>query len=95
MGEHVLISVENLIDELGGVNGTGWLSGATVNVYGGFATPALLSLSTCGHPCLGLVRPQTSCRRADDNSVRAVYPSLSPRRQTLESYRHNSSDPSP
>src|SRR4029079_18380626 len=72
VGEHVLISVENLIDEQGGVNGTGWLSGATVNVYGGFATPAFsFPYLTCG------IRPKAGTTASivaatDDNSVRAV-----------------------
>ena len=72
VGQHVLISVENLIDEQGGVNGTGWLSDATVNVYGGFATPAFsFPYLTCG------IRPKAGTTASivaatDDNSVRAV-----------------------
>ena len=72
VGQHILISVENLIDEQGGVNGTGWLSGATVNVYGGFTTPAFsFPYLTCG------VRPKagttaTFVAATEDNSLRAI-----------------------
>lgn len=72
VGQHILISVENLIDEQGGVNGTGWLSGATVNVYGGFATPAFsFPYLTCG------IRPKagttaTIVAATEDNSLRAT-----------------------
>jgi hypothetical protein len=61
-----------LIDEQGGVNGTGWLSGATVNVYGGFTTPAFsFPYLTCG------VRPKagttaTIVAATEDNSLRAI-----------------------
>jgi hypothetical protein len=71
VGQHILISVENLIDEQGGVNGTGWLSDATVNVYGGFTTPAFgFPYLTCG------IRPKAGTTASivaatDDNSVRA------------------------
>ncbi len=72
VGQHILISVENLIDEQGGVNGTGWLSDATVNVYGGFTTPAFSFPSlTCG------IRPKAGTTASivaatEDNSVRAI-----------------------
>jgi len=72
VGEHVLISVENLIDEQGGVNGTGWLSDATVNAYGGFTTPAFsFPYLTCG------IRPKAGTTASivaatEDNTVRAI-----------------------
>jgi hypothetical protein len=72
VGQHIRISVENLIDEQGGVNGTGWLSGATVNVYGGFTTPAFsFPYLICG------VRPKagttaTVVAATEDNSLRAI-----------------------
>src|SRR5262245_18715975 len=74
VGQHIFISVENLIDEQGGVNGTGWLSGAIVNVYGGFTTPAFsFPYAVCG------VRPKAGTTASviaatDDNSVRVVRP---------------------
>jgi hypothetical protein len=84
VGQRVLISVENLIDEQGGVNGTGWLSDATVNVYGGFATPAFsFPYLTCG------IRPKAGTTASivaatDDNSVRASAPFAIAQTPTLE-----------
>ncbi len=71
VGQHVFISVENLTDDQGGVNGTGWLSDATVNVYGGFATPAFSFPSlACGiRPKAGTVASVVA--ETEDNSVRA------------------------
>ena len=49
VGQQVFISVENVTDEQGGVNGTGRLITANVNMYGGFATPAFGFLyAVCG-----------------------------------------------
>jgi hypothetical protein len=72
VGQHVLISVENLIDEQGGVYGTRWLSGADVNAYSGFTTPAFsFPYLTCG------IRPKAGTTASivattEDTSVRAV-----------------------
>jgi hypothetical protein len=84
VGQHVLISVANLIDEQGGVNGTGWLSGATVNVYGGFVTPAFsFPYLTCG------IRPKAGTTASivaatDDNTVSASAPFALAQTPTLE-----------
>jgi hypothetical protein len=74
IGVRVFISVENLTDEQGGVNGTGRLISATVDVYGGFTTPAFgFPYAVCG------IRPKGGTTASivaatDDNSVRAVRP---------------------
>jgi hypothetical protein len=74
VGQQVFISVENLTDEQGGVNGTGRLVTANVNVYGGFTTPAFgFPYAVCG------VRPKAGTTASivaatDDNSVRVVKP---------------------
>ena len=92
VGQHVLISVENLIDEQGGVNGTGWLSDATVNVYGGFATSAFsFPYAVCGvRPKAGTIASIVAA--TDDNSVRVAQASSpSHRRRHWQSCRHSSS----
>lgn len=74
VGQHVFISVENLTDEHDGVNGTGWLSGATTGADGTFATPAFtFPYAVCG------VRPKAGTTASivaanGDSSVRAVAP---------------------
>jgi hypothetical protein len=74
VGQQVFISVENLTDEQGGVNGTGRLVTANVNVYGGFTTPAFsFPYAVCG------VRPKAGTTASivaatNDNSVRVVRP---------------------
>jgi hypothetical protein len=74
VAQEVFISVENLIDERGGVNSTGRLVTANVNVYGGFTTPAFsFPYAVCG------VRPKDGTTASivattDDNSVRVVKP---------------------
>jgi hypothetical protein len=64
--------VENLTDEQGGVNGTGRLISATVDVYGGFTTPAFgFPYAVCGmRPKAGTMAWVVAA--TDDNSVQVV-----------------------
>jgi hypothetical protein len=71
-GQRVFITVENLVDEQGGMNETGRLSGATVGANGAFTMPTFRFPSlTCG------VRPKAGTTASivaatEDASVRVV-----------------------
>jgi hypothetical protein len=73
-GLRVLISVEDLTDENGGVNGTGWLSAVTADANGAFTTPPFsFPLAVCGlRPKAGSIA--TVVAATEDGGVRAVAP---------------------
>jgi hypothetical protein len=83
-GQRVVISVANLTDEHDGVNGTGWLSRATVGADGAFTTPTFgFPYAVCG------VRPKAGTTASivaatEDNSVRVIAPFALAQTPTLE-----------